>query len=82
MGKIISKLAIIATIATLASNAMAYTIISEKTTQDKIEVFGSCDNGRYFVVFRYFKIDVWYGFDGVMEQSREVAIRKTCDKLR
>lgn len=81
MGKIISKLAIIATIATLASNAMAYTIKLDESNSSKEAYSGQCDSGKFFYVSRPHNDRYWYASssgDNYSHESRDKAIRKVC----
>lgn len=83
MGKFIKNLAILATIATMTSSAMAYNIQFQENKSDSSTEWwsGRCDDGQGFHTWRGYDESIWHASGPKGKDwgpSRDAVIRKVC----
>lgn len=85
MKKSLSKLAILATLAVLSSNAMAYNIYMDKSDNYQMKYSGNCNDGSAFTVWKIKHEHEWSGYrKGSLQlfktNNADTAIRRLCDE--
>lgn len=84
MKKSLSKLAILATLAVLSSNAMAYKIYEDKSDNYHIKYIGDCNDSSTFSIWKRKDEHDWWGYHSkksiqtLNTNDADTAIRRLC----
>lgn len=85
MKKSLSKLAILATLAVLSSNAMAYKIYMDESDDYQMKYIGDCNDGSTFSVWKIKRGYYWWsghhskkGLQNLKTNDVDTAIRTLC----